>query len=325
MSNKKLLIIAGPTGTGKTKLALNLARQTNLEIISADSRQVYKGLDYISNKMKINNDQLNQFSKYDNYWIQNNIKINGYDVIDLHQHFSVGQFVEFAVPVIKELWSNNQMPVIVGGTGYYIDALIGSKSYSEIAQDPSLRQSLETKSVIELQNILQELDHGGLISMPTHEQLNPHRLIRYIEIARITGNIKHGVTHSPLKEIIQNEKIQIEYLYLSNNQSSIYQSVDVWVSQLINSTEYTNELTLISKTKNVNQELLRGLLIKEGLQYLSGEITKEDLFKESCSRLHHYVRRQLIWFNKSPFTQKINIADHGWEDQLILNLASKYN
>ena len=161
--------------------------------------------------------------------------------------------------------------------------------------------------------------------MPVHEQLNPHRLIRYIEIARVTGNIKQGVIYSPLKEFIKKENIQIKYLYLFNNLPSLYQGVDVWVSQLINSSEYINELTLISKSEDVNRELLAGLLIKEGLQYLQNEISKEELYRTNCSRLHHYIRRQLIWFNQSPFTQKINISDHGWEDQLILDLKSRYN
>ncbi len=162
----KLLIICGPTATGKTELAQKMANLFNGELISADSRQVYKGMDIGTGKDK---------DKIGN--------ILGYDLVDPNQEFSVAGFMKFAEKEIRDIWKKRKLPILVGGTGLYIKAVVDGLGTSEIPRNENLRKSMETKSVEELFDILASDDPVKAASMNSSDRKNPRRLIRAIEIA----------------------------------------------------------------------------------------------------------------------------------------------
>jgi len=158
---KKILIICGPTATGKTKLAVQLAQKFSGEIISADSRQVYKGMDIVTGKDR-----------------PTGVKIYGLDLVRPDEEFSVAHFVKFARALINQI----SLPIIVGGTGLYLDSLINPPQTLSVKPNWKLRKKLEIKSIRELQNQLKKLDARRWRSMNHSDQQNPRRLIRAIEV-----------------------------------------------------------------------------------------------------------------------------------------------
>ena len=138
MRSSQFLIICGPTATGKTNLGIKLAKQFNGEIISADSRQVYQGLDIGTGKDL----PVNAKISLSGYYIINGIKLWGYDLVKPNQDFSLAHFIDFAFPLIKTLQQQKILPVIVGGTGLYLKALTQTLDTINIKVDKRLRQKL---------------------------------------------------------------------------------------------------------------------------------------------------------------------------------------
>jgi len=165
----KVLIICGPTATGKTKLALQLAKEFNGELVSADSRQVYIGNDLETGK--------------DKDVIKNSgIRVWLYDVIDQGQDFSVSQWRRLALDAISDILARDKLPIVVGGSGLYIKALVENLPDVDIPQDIDLRKS--NKSVSELFNYLKSIDSIKADSLNNSDKNNSRRLIRAIEIAQ---------------------------------------------------------------------------------------------------------------------------------------------
>src|SRR3989344_7818909 len=195
----KLLVICGPTATGKTDLGISLARKFNGEIISADSRQVYKGMDIItgkdlpvsskfkvqSSKLNINNSQLTI-----GYRAIEEIPIWLVDIVNPDYPFNVGEYAQIAKKVIEDIQSRNKLPIIDGGTGLYIKSLIYPLSNISIPPDIKIRKNLESLNTEELQNKLKILDKSWWERMNNSDKNNPRRLIRAIEIALQTQSSK---------------------------------------------------------------------------------------------------------------------------------------
>jgi len=161
----KVLIICGPTATGKTVLAAKLARKFNGELISADSRQVYKGMDIVTGKDR-----------------PKGVKIHGLDLVLPNEEFSAAHFVKYAHTLINQIHKRGKLPILVGGTGLYVNSLINPPPTLAVRPNWQLRKKLEKKSVEELQNQLSQVDAVRWRSMNHSDQLNPRRLIRAIEV-----------------------------------------------------------------------------------------------------------------------------------------------
>lgn len=179
--NKKILIICGQTATGKTKLGVDVARKFNGEIISADSRQVYKEMDIGTGK---------DLSEY------GDIKYWGIDLVNPNEDFSVSHFREYALQKIEEILSRNKLPIIVGGTGLYINALFTNFDNLSIKRDEKLREELSDKSVDDLFLILKDLDEDLANSLNNSDRNNKVRLIRKIEISKSSKKIKNNLENN---------------------------------------------------------------------------------------------------------------------------------
>ena len=189
---EKLLVICGPTATGKTELAFRLAKKYKAELISADSRQVYKGLDIgtgkdLPKKFKIQSASWRTKSKNGktgiNYYTNGDIRIWGYDLVGPRDEFSVGQYTLVAREIISDIWERGKLPILVGGTGLYIRGVVDGIETANIGRNKDLRKSLEKRSVEELFELLSRLAPIKSASLNQSDRKNPRRLIRAIEIA----------------------------------------------------------------------------------------------------------------------------------------------
>ena len=161
----KLIIIIGPTGSGKSSLAVNLARQFNGEVISADSRQVYKGLNIGSGKIT-----KREMKGVPHYLL---------DVASPKKTFTITQYQKLASIALNKIWQKNKLPILCGGTGFYVHAVLSGTSYQSVKPNLKLRRALEKLSAQELFNKLKKLD---LKRAATIQKENKRRLIRALEI-----------------------------------------------------------------------------------------------------------------------------------------------
>jgi tRNA dimethylallyltransferase len=164
---EKLLIICGPTATGKTNLGIKLAKKLGGEIVSADSRQVYRGMDIITGKE-----------------VNFEIKTWLIDLVNPDEKFNVADYYGLAWKVIEDIWKRGKLPIVVGGTGFYFKALLEGIGTMGVGPDWELRKQLTNYSINELTNYLDKIDPERSRRMNESDRKNPRRLIRAIEVVR---------------------------------------------------------------------------------------------------------------------------------------------
>ncbi|MBI2018048.1 tRNA (adenosine(37)-N6)-dimethylallyltransferase MiaA [Candidatus Daviesbacteria bacterium] len=312
---EKLLIIIGPTATGKTDLALFLANKFQGELVSADSRQVYKGLDIGTGKAP----STGNWKIEDGRWIVNGINIWMYDVVDPSKQYSAADYVQDAGQVIKDIVSRGKLPVIVGGTGLYIKVLLDGLSNLQVTPNLNLRRELADFSVIALQQKLQQLDPVRWDKLNLPDRQNKRRLVRAIEITINTAKTRDW---QGLKK-----EFDIFAVGLTAPRNVLYKKVDVRVLSRIDQGMIEEADWLHSN--GLSFERMRNLGLEYGVlaDYLEGVVTsKDDLIKSLQGKIHAYIRRQLTWFKKfndvfwfdiseKDFTRKVENAVGKWYHQ----------
>ena len=288
-----MLIIYGPTQTGKTDLALQLARKFQGELISADSRQVYKGLDIGSGKVGFSD----VVSKHHGYWTVNGVRINGFDLADPGQQFSAADFLKFAHTTMIQIIEAKKIPIVVGGTGFYIKALLDGIGSIGIPADWKLRSGFEKSSRDNLYKHLLLINPKRAKSMNRSDRANPRRLIRAIEVAtykkyQVSSIKNQGNT----KYKIPNTKYLILGLTASNE--FLYRKADNWLEERI-------QKGLIDEVKKfleggVDSKWLEdlGLEYRWITRYLLGELSYEESLSRLKGDIHSFIRRQKTWFKK---------------------------
>ncbi len=311
VTDKPLLILIGPTATGKTSTALRLARAMNGELISADSRQVYKGLDIGTGKVAPNS----KVQKENGYWIVDGIPIYLFDVSGPSERFSVADFVKLANEQIEKIWSQNKLPIVVGGTGFYISGLLGKIESLGIGPDWGSRKKLEQKSLDELLTTLQKLNSKKAADLNQSDKSNKRRLIRSIEIEKSATNI-------PAKTL-SFDRLLIMGLTASNEY--LFERIDDWIEKRV-------AMGMIEETKKLHALGLSYKRMKElGLEYLylsqllKGEATKEEFLKGLKSASHDYARRQKTYFAKFSEAQWFDAEDEKSKEKLFKSALRWYN
>lgn len=280
---RKLLVILGPTATGKTDLALNLAKKFNGEIVSCDSRQVYRGLDigtgkYPSQKSKVKS------------------KIWMYDVADPRKQYSVFNYVKDANKVIDEIIKRKKLPIVVGGTGLYLKALLEGLTNLSIPVNKKLRNSLSKLSLKQLQNKLQKLLPKKWQDLNQSDRQNPRRLIRAIELVGLKPNFVKTQNFDALK------------IGLTAPRDVLYKRADRKVLARIK--QGMIEETIKLHKKGLSFKRMRQLGLEYGVlaDYLDGKIKDtNELIKIMQGKIHGYIRRQLTWFAKEKDVHWFNI------------------
>ncbi len=280
----KVLVIVGQTASGKSDLAIKLAKKFNGEIISADSRQVYRGLDIGTAKLSLRANGKELRAKSVRHYL--------IDVADPKRKFTVTQFKKLAEKAIQEISQKNKLPIICGGTGQYIDTLLYDLKIPKVKPNLKLRKKLESKTTIELFEELKKIDPKRA---ETIDRFNPRRLIRAIEIANQTGK-------SSYSEILKNLKIRPEYeilkLGLKINELELKKRIErrflIWLKQGL-----LTEVRILIK-KGVSEKRLREIGLEYPIvnSYLKGKIDKEQMIRESIRVIWKYSKRQKTWFKR---------------------------
>lgn len=314
-SPTKLLVITGPTATGKTALALKLAKLLPADLISADSRQVYTNLDLIPGKdipsgfhKKLSPITLNQspIPIYTN----NKTTIYGYDLVKPDQSWNLNFFHQFAWKVIAYTSQQRRIPIIIGGTGLYIDTLFNPSPCVQIPPNPSLRGKLEKLSVNELQDKLLNLNPDKFNSLNYSDQHNPRRLIRAIEILSSTVNHPKPTTTPPQLDCLK--------IALTAPLPTLKKNITNRVKQRLDA-NYLNELNIL---KSLDPDLKK-LPASSSLGYRIlndfhlNKITYQQALTLWVSQELNYAKRQLTWLRAQSNYHWIDINTKNYPNQVV--------
>lgn len=315
----KLLVILGPTATGKTDLALQLAGKFQGELVSVDSRQVYVGLDigtgkYPSEKGKV--------KRKKNFWEIGGIKIWMYDVLDPKKQYSVADYVKDATIVIADINKRGKLPIVVGGTGLYLKALLYGLSNLAIPVDKNLRKKLQKLSKEDLQERLKKLSPERWRSLNESDRQNPRRLVRAIELETSPRRSSFDFAQDHLRGVAMD--FNVLKIGLTAPREILYRRVDERVIKRI-------EQGMVEEAKRLQKEGLtikrmKALGLEDGVlaDYLRRKITTEDkLVRVMQYKIHGYVRRQLTWFKKEEDVFWFDIADKHFPKKLA-NMVSRW-
>ena len=282
----KILIIVGPTAGGKTALALRLAKGKPVSIISADSRQVYKGLDVLTGK--------------DIPPTTGTIRLFGFDLIKPDQTMNAAQYSDRIRAIIDSEIKENRQVIIVGGTGFYLKALTQPAALAKVAPDEKLRQKLNHLSVDELQQKLKDIDPGRLAAMNRSDVNNPRRLIRAIEVSTSTSTPgESGVPSTPGVDQVCTPRVNFHWIGLTVPLEVIKDRVRLRVNARLD-TAVSEVKELIAAYPDRSLPIYTSLGVKQILKYLAGEISREEMKDGWVTDEVNYAKRQLTWFAKQP-------------------------
>jgi len=274
MSNKKLIVILGPTASGKTALAIKLAKQFDGEIVSADSRQIYKELNIGTAKP----------TKKEREAIPHHLV----DVISPTQEFNVVIYKKLAIQAIKDIQKRGKVPFLVGGTGLYIQAVVDNIEFPRVPAQWNLRKELEKKSTKELFEIYKKLDPRGAKFIARE---NKRRLIRAIEVCKVTGK--------PFFEQRKRGKVLFDILQIGIkvNKEELRARISKRVEEMFKS-GLEEEVKRLVEKYGFEIPLLQTIGYQEWQEYFAGKITKEELKEKIKLHTLQFAKRQITWFKK---------------------------
>jgi tRNA dimethylallyltransferase len=312
---KKVIIVAGPTASGKTDLAIKIAQEIGGEIINADSRQIYKHLDIGTNKGNLvaTNEFIDLNGKTIEAFDVENSGVLGwlFSFLDPNQDYSVAEFNADALELIDMLIAMDKIPVIVGGTGLYIDALVKGYSLNKIETDTNLREQLNKLSVDELLEKVMDLDPERFLELNQSDQSNPHRLIRAIEIAMGTTDQERNKTLKPL--------LDTKILYPVFERPALFAKIDQRAAMMVKE-------GLVAETKKAielgfaNSNPLLGIGYKAAQEFIAGKITEQQLTDLVAQDHRNYAKRQITWFEGTGRAYNLIKVDFKSDIKTILNL-----
>lgn len=303
---KNIVIIAGPTASGKTKLSVDLAKAINGEIISADSMQIYKHMNIGTAKIK--NEEMEGIPHY------------LVDEINPKERYTVADFKLRAEKLIVDIIERGKVPIIVGGTGLYINSLIYDLDMGKADTDLEVRKKLETlleeNGVEYMHNKLKEVD---LLSSERIHQNNAKRVIRALEVFEVTGK--------PFSDQYNfrktNDNYNPIYYCLTMDRSVLYDRINHRIDLMLEEGLVKEVQNLIDMGIDIKAQSMQGLGYKEIVSYLNEEITLEEAIYLLKRDTRHFAKRQLTWFRREPLVEWID-KDKFENEEQILNYCTEY-
>ena len=283
---QKVIVIVGPTASGKTALSIELAKKINGEIVSCDSMQIYKDMNIGS--AKPTNEEMQGIKHY------------LIDVARPDERFSVADYKKQAEAAIEDIISKGKMPIVIGGTGLYADSLIYGIDYPEIVFDEEYRNRLEEKAktnegLKELYNMAKKIDEKAIAKISENDR---KRIIRILEIYQQTGKTKTELE-------IESRKNDVKYDYkvfaINMDRNILYDRINKRVDLMIENGLIDEVKSLLKKYKDF-PTAMQGLGYKEVVQYLNNELTKDEMIEKIKQETRRYAKRQLTWFRKNKET-----------------------
>ena len=307
MSKPHIIIIAGPTAVGKTKTSIELAKALNTEIISADSIQIYRGCDIGSAKVTIEEMQ--------------GIKHHLIDIKEPYENYSVKEYREDAFKIINELHAENKIPIVCGGTGFYINSLIYDMNLDDNSQDDFVREKIyeiyEEKGIDYIRDALFYIDKKSFDRINVNDI---KRNIRAIEYFICTGN-KFSDTFNSIREI--NNNITFSYYALEMQRDLLYDRINKRVDLML-------EEGLIDEVKNLmingitkENQSMQAIGYKEIIKYLEGEWDFDFAIDKLKQFSRNYAKRQLTWFRNDSNVKMIYVNEFNNVSQIVKFIESE--
>lgn len=311
-----LIVICGPTATGKTSLALKLCHKFNGEIISADSRQIYKELDIGSGR---GSSQREEVEIIHGDWVEQGIPIYLYNILEPGDRITVAKYSDLAWVKIKAIWGRNKIPFLVGGTGFYISAVIGDIEIEKVLPNPKLRAELENLSKEELFSKLKSLDPQRAKDI---DKNNPRRLIRAIEILAFKAekDIQTSKNHAAL------EKLKPLMVGLIAPREVLYKRIDERTDGMLKE-GLLDEVEGLVQKYGWDTPAMAAIGYRQFKDYFDGREVLEEAIKKKKFSEHAYLRRQITWFKRNTRIKWFEVTKEGFDvevETLIESYLEKY-
>ncbi len=294
----KLIAIVGPTGSGKSAFALKVAKMFNGEIICADSRQIYKGLTIGSAKDRGGWQVVNGEKGY----MVEGVREHLVDVLDPSKEWSVSEYQCFTFSAVAEIIKHGRRPILVGGTGLYVQAVLENLSFPDVAPNPELRARLECKSLQDLMATYAACDPVGALSI---DENNRRRLIRAIEVC--------WIARRPFSELQVKGPKKYDALQLAFDvpRETLFTRLDHRVLQMIKDGLVNEVRALMDRGVDTRSQALSGIGYREVVQFLQGEINEQDMISAIQKNTRALAKRQLTWFRRDPSVHWVRSEDEG--------------
>ena len=297
-------VIGGPTASGKSNLAVELAKRINGEIISADSMQIYKDMNI--GTAKITPEEMQGINHY------------LIDFVSPDERYSVSSFKKDAEKAIEAILAKGKVPIIVGGTGLYIDSLILGIEFQDEKIDTKYRESLnkiaEEQGLQKLYNMAQAIDP---VAMKKISENDKKRIIRVLEIYHKTGKTK-------TEQELESRKSEIKYNYklfaITMDRQVLYEKIEKRVDKMIEQGLIDEVQGILNKYQKF-PTAMQGLGYKEVVEYLENKTTKEEMVEKIKKESRHYAKRQLTWFRKNKNIIWLN-GENSIEDNIDIMIKN---
>jgi tRNA dimethylallyltransferase len=291
MNKPKLIVVLGPTASGKSDVAVQIAKKFNGEIISADSRQVYRGMDIGTGK--ITKDEMQGIPHY------------LLDVSSPKKVFSVSEYRKFANKIIQKILSENKLPIICGGTGFYIDAAVSNAVFPEVPPNKKLRKELELKSLEELQKMIIELDPERAKRI---EMKNKVRLVRAIEIATALGSVPQVKKSDPYDTL---------YIGINWPKEKLHERIQTRLISRLKAGMIKEVENLYNDGVSWKRMHALGLEYRYVSLFLRGKLTEEEMIEKLSLEIRHYAKRQMTWFKRNKKIVWLEPEKLGEVDEIV--------
>lgn len=311
MNKRKLIVLTGPTAVGKTKLSIALAKAVNGEIISADSMQVYKYMDIGSAKIKPE-----EMCGIKHYLV---------DCLDPQdpESFNVTRFQQMAKDAMEEIYAKGKVPILVGGTGFYIQSVVYDIDFTDNDADTGYRAMLEhmaeEKGAEFLHDMLKVVDPKAAEEIHFN---NVKRVIRALEFFQQTGS---PISAHNEAERQKESPYELYYFVLNDDRAKLYERIDMRVDLMLQDGLIEEVKGLLDMGCTREMVSMQGLGYKEMIDYLNGDISLEEAVYIIKRDTRHFAKRQLTWFRRERDVRWINKSDFSSEEEILADMLEQMN
>ena len=305
MSKNPMIVLTGPTAVGKTALSIGLAKRINGSIISADSMQIYKHMDIGS--AKITKEEMCGVKHY------------LVDELEPYEEFNIYRFKEMALEALKEIYAEGKIPIIVGGTGFYIQGLLYDIDFSETNADEEYRNEMENyakeNGAHALHELLRKVDPESCELI--HEN-NVKRVIRALEYYHLTGE---KISEHNKKEKEKESPYNFAYFVLNDIRENLYSRIDLRVDKMVEAGLLEEVCALKDMGYTPDMVAMQGLGYKEILWHLDNRCTLNEAIETIKQETRHFAKRQLTWFRREKEVIWIDKDKFEYDDNQILDFV----
>ena len=307
----KVLIVCGPTATGKTSLALHLAEVFDGELISADSRQVYRGMDIGTGKdipenfeFRISNLEIKDIET--GYYTDFNTRIWGYDLVDPKDEFSVAHYAEFVYPVIVDVTKRGKLPIIVGGTGLYISAIEGNIETAHIPPDYALREKYKNTSAKNLYKLVKQKEPDIAAELNNSDKNNPRRLIRILEILQTATK----------RKITSQSNYDLFKVGLKISRSEREKRIRKRVEDRLEAGFEDEVNLLLEQGVTWDDQSMTSLGYRQLANYRKRLGSKQETIDEWIREEVRYAKRQMTWFKRDKSIKWFDVNNTDYQKKV---------